>query len=125
MFEDQRRLHCSLGQIAERNRLLCVCGLVKVPIDLLERLAINGSDQFSERFGSGEHNLGVRFRAIVEPRRIHSVDPMRMTTPRHRKRATVEACRGRCSGSNPDPGVLPVGRGGGSLAGMKFARSTK
>ena len=31
------------------------------------------------------------FRTIIEPFRIHSVEPLRMTTPQHRKKAIVEA----------------------------------
>jgi tryptophanase len=33
----------------------------------------------------------MTFRTIIEPFRIHSVEPLRMTTPQHRKKAIVEA----------------------------------
>jgi hypothetical protein len=38
-----------------------------------------------------EENVGVPFRTIIEPFRIHSVEPLRMTSPQHRKKAIAQA----------------------------------
>jgi tryptophanase len=37
------------------------------------------------------HHPGVAFRTIIEPFRIHAVEPLLVTTPEHRHRAVCEA----------------------------------
>ena len=43
------------------------------------------------REANSDDSEPMAFRTIIEPFRIHSVEPLRMTTPRHRKKAVREA----------------------------------